>query len=135
MSVNVAFSTTADWDIYGVAGAYQYRQFIREKRVPSNFPYSAMTYTGFGGILLVGDVMGIPQAYDLACPVERQQNVRLFINEEEKFVAECPECGSQYDVFSLMGHPVSGEAANKGFALRRYNVRENVGGYYKVIGY
>ena len=29
-----------------------------------------MTYTGFGGILLVTDMSGSPLAYDLACPVE-----------------------------------------------------------------
>jgi len=91
--VNIVFNTVADWNIYGVAGAMDYRYFIRDLRKPSNYPYTAMTYTGFGGVLLVSDVMGNPQAYDLACPVEADKNVRVEIDDE--FLAHCPKCGKE----------------------------------------
>ena len=120
--VNISFATVADWNIYGVNGALEWRRFIRSDRIPPNYPYTAMTYTGFGGVLLLCDVLGNPQAYDLACPVECRQDVRVFINTEDEHLAECPECGSKYNVFSLMGHPVSGIAATRGYALRRYCV-------------
>lgn len=118
--VNIVFNTIADWNVYGVAGAMDYKYFIREQRKPANFPYTANTYTGFGGILLVSDVMGNPQAYDLSCPVEAENNVRVAVDDE--MLARCPKCGSTYDVFSLQGHPVSGRATELGYGLRRYMV-------------
>ncbi len=119
--VNLPFATEAQWNIYGVAGAMDYRSFIREQRIPGDFPYTASCYTGFGGILLVCNVLGEPMAYDLACPVERNQSVRVSINTDD-MVAECPKCHSTYDVFSLGGHPVGGPAANNGYGLRSYRV-------------
>ena len=64
-AVNITFSTAADWNIYGVAGAMDYKYFILSKREPSNFPYLASSATGFGGVLLVSNVMGEPMAYDV----------------------------------------------------------------------
>ncbi len=118
--VNIVFNTVADWNVYGVAGAMDYKYFIREQRKPANFPYTASTYTGFGGILLVTDVMNNPHAYDLSCPVEAENNVRVAIDDE--MLARCPKCGSTYDVFSLQGHPVSGRASELGYGLRHYHV-------------
>lgn len=132
--VDIVFNTVADWNIYGVAGAMDYRYFIRDLRKPSNYPYTAMTYTGFGGVLLVSDVMGNPQAYDLACPVEADKNVRVEIDDE--FLAHCPKCGSTYNVFSLLGHPVSGRATELGYGLRRYHVGPGRNGAaYMVVSY
>lgn len=133
--VNIVFNTVADWNIYGVAGAMDHRSFIREKRVPSKFPYTASTYTGFGGVLLVCDVLGNPRAFDLSCPVEARQDVCVSIDEEST-LACCPKCGSTYNVFSLMGHPESGPAADAGYGLRRYNVGPGRGGSaYMVVSY
>ncbi len=119
--VNLPFATEASWNIYGVAGAMDYKSYIRDKRIPANFPYTANSFTGFGGILLVTTVLGEPAAYDLACPVERDHNIIVEINTES-MLAECPVCHSEYDVFSLSGHPVEGIAAEKGYGLRRYRV-------------
>lgn len=119
--VNLPFSTEAIWTIYGTPAAMDCNIFIRDKRIPHNFPYTASSYTGFGGILLVCTVLGEPAAYDLACPVERDRNVVVGINSESS-LAECPVCHSTYDVFSLNGYPVSGIAAQKGYGLRRYKV-------------
>lgn len=81
------------------------------------------------------DVLGTPQAFDLSCPVERSKDVRVFINEDNEYLAECPKCHSTYNVFSLLGHPVSGEAASKGYALRRYRVGTGRAGEYMVVSF
>lgn len=130
--VNIVFNTVADWDIYGVAGAMDYRRFIRDRRVPANYPYTAMTYTGFGGVLLLTDVMGNPRAYDLCCPVECSRNTIVDI-DTEKMQARCPDCGSTYEVFSLNGSPTSGPAAEYGYGLRNYRVLPGRDGAYRVV--
>lgn len=132
-AVNISFPTVAEWNVYGVASALDYRSFIPEQHLPKGFYYTASTYCGFGGVLLVGDVMGTPQAYDLACPVECRRDVRVRINTESN-LAECPQCHSTYDVFSLYGHPAGGEAAQKGYGLRRYRVGP-ASGSYMLISY
>ena len=131
-AVNITFSTAADWNIYGVAGAMDYKYFILSKREPSNFPYLASSATGFGGVLLVSNVMGEPMAYDMACPVECKSSVVVRI-DKEIMQARCPECGSTYDVFSLMGHPTGGPAATGHYGLRRFYVGPGRGGAYMVV--
>ncbi len=121
LPVRVGFTTVGDWNVSGVGGALDYKRFIKEQNIPASYHYTDLSATGFGGVLLVGDVMGRPAAYDLACPVECKRDVRIFINTDE-MVGECPECHSKYDVFSLGGHPLSGPAASDGYGLRRYNV-------------
>ncbi|MDE6134737.1 MAG: hypothetical protein K2F79_04100 [Muribaculaceae bacterium] len=130
--VQISFNTVADWNFYGVAAALDHRRFIREQRIPSNFPYTAMTYTGFGGVLLTCDVLGTPMAFDLCCPVERQQSVRVHVNPATN-LAECDKCGSAYDVFSLPGTPVSGPASRDGYGLRRYRVSAGQGAAYMMV--
>ena len=102
-AVNISFPTVAEWNVYGVASALDHQRFIPEQGLPKGFFYTASTYCGFGGVLLVGDVMGSPQAYDLACPVECKSTVRVRINSEN--LAECPQCHSTYDVFSAIPWP------------------------------
>lgn len=121
LPVRIGFATVGDWNVQGIGGALDHKPFIKEEGIPSSYHYTALSATGYGGVLLVGDVLGNPMAYDLACPVECRRDVRVFINTDE-MVAECPECHSTYDVFSLGGHPLSGRAAKEGYGLRRYNV-------------
>lgn len=120
--VSIAFTTEAQWSIYGAPAAMDCRMFVftASERLPKGFPYMASSATGFAGVLLVGDVNGTPRAFDLACPVDPKRNVRLFINDDHE--AQCPVCGSRYDVFSLGGYPVGGPAAEKGYGLRQYRV-------------
>lgn len=133
--VQISFPTVADWNVYGVAGALDHRSFIRELRQPANFPYTASTFTGFGGILLVCDVLGQPKAFDLACPVECKRDVRIQINPADN-LAHCHVCGSTYNVFSLNGSPVSGSAAQNGYGLRPYHVvRVNDLSSYMLVTY
>lgn len=129
--VNLMFWTQADWDTYGVTGAGQYRIFNKEKRTPTGFNYLASSYTGFGGVLLCSTFLGEPVAYDAACPVECRADVVVFINDN--YEAECPRCHSRYDVFSLLGGCISGEAAEKGYGLQVYTVSHGRNGEYMVI--
>lgn len=129
--VHIAFTTVGDWNVQGISGALDHKRFIKEQQLPSGFHYTAVSATGFGGVLLVGDVNGAPVAYDLACPVECKRDVRITV-DTDAMVAECPVCHSTYDIFSLGGHPLTGEAAREGFGLSRYNVGPTSGTYMLV---
>ena len=133
MPVYIAFETAADWDVYGVAGALSSKEFIKDKRLPRNYPYTALSQTGFGGVLLLTDVLGSPAAYDLACPVERNRQFLVEVDPDDEYLAVCHECGSKYNVFSLRGHPVEGPAARHGYALRPYSVGKR-GNSFMVVG-
>lgn len=117
--VNIPFASLAMWETYGVTGALQHRNFILDRGEPSGYPYNSFSYTGYGGVLLCGDIHGNPVAYDLSCPVERNRSV-LIVVDDDAVNAYCPKCHSVYDVFANYGIPLSGEAAEHGYALRRY---------------
>lgn len=133
MPVQIVFTDVGMWNMYGVNGALQHKRFFRTQSAsyPAGFFYTAATYTGFGGVLLVGDVMGDAKAFDLACPYERQADIRVSINPETNY-AECPKCHSEYDVFENNGLPVSGPSAEHGYSLRKYGVFSS-GTNYRVI--
>lgn len=124
--VSIVFQSPGMWENYGVPGATDWQRFIAREGEPVGFPYTAMTYTGFGGVLLVGDIMGEPQAFDLSCPVEARQDIRVTIDTENN-TARCPDCGSTYDVFGNFGTPLSGPAVDLGYALTRYHVNRGSG--------
>lgn len=126
--VHISFATVGDWNVSGVGGALDFNRFIKEKQLPSNYHYSAISATGFGGVLLVCDVNGNPVAYDLSCPVECKRDVTVAV-DTEALVAKCDKCQSTYDVFTLGGHPLSGPAASNGYGLRRYHVGPSNGEY------
>lgn len=133
VDVRVPFTNIGDWETYGVSGAYQYRYFIKGERIPTGFPYTQLTFTGFGGVLLCTDYMGNAVAYDLACPVECKTNVRIKV-DPETHIARCPVCGSEYEVCTLnYGYPVSGPAAEYGYRLAVYDVVPGPAGEYRVI--
>lgn len=123
--VYVAFTTEGDWHIYGATAPMESRRFIRSERVPADYPYTEMTFTGYGGVLLTQDPYGNCHAFDLSCPVERQPQVRIVVDREES-LARCPKCGSTYDVFNITGSgggtPLGGMAAKEHYGLRIYNV-------------
>lgn len=138
--VHLTFRTVGDWNIYGVkddaAGAKSYI-FTPTEKVPSDFPYTSLDRTGYGGLLLVTDVLGDLHAYDLCCPVEVRPNVRVVIpsstDGSNEAYAQCPMCKSRYDVFVNRGNPMSGPAAEKGYALQRYSVTSGGATAYRVI--
>jgi len=132
-TVYIPLDSYALWNTYGVSGLGDYRIFNRTKQLPSNFPYTALMYTGYGGVLLM---MGLdastssyePVAYDCACPVERSVNTTVSVNASN-FEAVCPQCGSRFDVFQGSGGPLSGTALTRKVGLTIYKVRASNGGY------
>lgn len=137
MPVNIQLADAGIWNSYGVSGFGSYRRFILAGgiREPKGFPFSQTSATGFGGVLLISGMdpftstTDTPLAYDLACPVERQADVRVEI-ESETYNARCPVCGSIYNVTTAGGTPVSGEATRIHCGLRRYRcLPSGYGGY------
>lgn len=128
-NVRIDLGNAALWNTYGVFGMSDYRIFNREKNIPSNFPYSVNTYTGYGGVLLM---MGIdaPMAYDLACPVESSQSITLSI-DPDNFEAVCPRCASRFNPLTGAGGPIKGVAINNKVGMRQYRVTPS--GYGFVI--
>lgn len=135
-SVQLNLANPGLWNTYGVHGYGDYAYFIRDTRTPANFAYTETTYTGFGGILLImgmdpfhsGEVL--PLAYDLACPVECQANIRVEI-DVDNYEAICPVCGSHYDVTMGAGAPTAGPALTGSvkYGLQRYQAYPKNGGY------
>ena len=137
LPVNISLADPGLWNTYGVSGFGSHRNFIFKSQ-PSGFPYKANSATGFGGVLLIegmdpyNNLGAYPLAYDLACPVERDPEVRVRISNED-YVAVCPECKSIYDVTMAAGAPISGEAAEGKYkyGLKMYRVvPSGTGGYY-----
>lgn len=134
--VHVTFRTVADWNLYGLkseaADSREYLFVASKHKIPSDFPYTALDYTGYGGLLLVADVMGNLNAYDLSCPYEARPEVRVHV-PAGKLYAECEQCGSRFDVFTNIGTPIEGPAAQRGYALQRYHVVSGGALEYRVI--
>lgn len=141
MLVNISLNDSGLWNIYGVSGFGNNKNFIYSangQSLPSGFSYKYGSGTGFGGVLLIegmdpfSALTSVPLAYDLACPVERKADVRVII-EPDTYMAICPKCNSIYDVTMQKGAPISGIAAtgsNK-YALRSYNcIPSGNGGYF-----
>lgn len=132
-AVWIPFQNQAMWDQYGVTGSYTYRYFIPQEKKPQGFFYTAVMRTGYGGILLVASAKAEALAYDLSCPVENSPDVRVYIDEDQRYEAVCPKCGSHYDVFQSYGAPLSGKAAEIGYGLTTYMVGAGPNGEYRVI--
>ncbi len=139
MPVGINLSDPGMWNTYGVSGVGMNRRFIRFETTlePAGFPFTTTTYTGYGGVLLIGGMdpftteVGVPLAYDLSCPVERSQTIRVAV-DPESLEAVCPVCHSHYDVTMRGGAPLSGPAATgkRKYGLRRYRcLAQPMGGY------
>lgn len=131
----IPFTTVGEWELYGVSGALQSRRFIKPQRIPSDYPYSDYSATGFGGVLLACTVSNEYVAFDLSCPVEHSQQTLVYVNSESNY-AQCPRCGSVYDVFCLdtaAGYPVSGPALDEGYGLTTYRVVFGADNCYALI--
>ncbi len=139
LAVNIKLNNIGLWNTYGVAGFGQYKYFIKENREPSNFPYTQTTYTGYGGVLLIGGMdpftaeTNIPLAYDLSCPIECKQTIRVFI-DESTLEAVCPQCMSRYDVVTGGGAPIEGPAltGNVKYRLQPYHCQPSPYGGYTI---
>lgn len=143
MPVNINLGDVGMWNTYGVTGFGIYRYFIltSTESVPRGFPYKVNSATGFGGIMLIGGMdpytteTNIPLAYDLACPVECRQDIRVYV-DEASYEAVCPVCGSRYDVTMAGGAPTGGPAltGKHKYALKKYNCIPTQTGGYMITG-
>lgn len=141
LPVYINLSGAGLWNTFGVSGVGISRCFINSGGTvsPADFHFTANTFLGFGGILLIGGVdpftsaPDVPLAYDLACPVERKPDVRVSI-DQQTLEAVCPVCGSRYDVVLAGGSPVAGPAltGEYKYGLRRYYCDPAQGGGYVV---
>ncbi len=141
LPVYINLSGAGMWNTYGVSGIGISRDFINSGGIisPEGFHYNANSYTGFGGVLLIGGIdpfttePNVPLAYDLACPVERQPDVRVSINPDN-LEAVCYKCGSRYDVVMAGGSPVGGPAltGESKYGLRRYVCSPELNGGYVI---
>lgn len=137
LAVSINLADPGLWNQFGVHGFGSYRYFIRPLLQPSGFPYTAASYTGYGGILLISGMdpftndTDAAMAYDMSCPVECQPETRVYI-DTDTYQAVCPACGSCYDVAMAGGAPTAGIAltGTHKYGLRRYQVlRANTGGF------
>ncbi len=83
-------------------------------------PSTGLEYLGYGGILVVHTLSDNYCAFDLACPYEAQQTVRVVVQPD--LTAKCPVCGSVYRIMDGTGWPISGPTRHK---LKQYNVYPN----------
>lgn len=141
LPVYINLSGAGMWNTYGVAGVGIYRNFINAgtTQSPAGFHFTANTYVGFGGVLLIGGVdpftteTNVPLAYDLSCPVERSPEIRVTV-DADNLEAVCHKCGSHYNVITAGGSPVAGPAltGDTKYGLRRYVCSPGQGGGYII---
>jgi hypothetical protein len=72
-------------------------------------------HVGYGGILVYTGLDGGYYAFDMACPYEAKQNIRVYPNDVGQAI--CEGCGSVYEIGYGIGYPSKGVAKE---ALKRY---------------
>ena len=92
------------------------------KAIPSYKEYSVKDINviqgesvGYGGVLVVHNMLGEYQAFDRACPYEVRSNVLVEVDNEILY-AVCPVCGTKFDIGTGNGSP---NGASKFYLLRR----------------
>lgn len=138
-AVSLNLTGVGMWNTYGVSGFGSHKSFVftSTERVPSSFPYTTTSATGYGGLLLINGTdpfttdADVPLAYDLACPVEAMRDVRVNV-DKDTYEAVCMKCGSHFDVATGGGRALSGEAASNKYVMRRYKCLPSANGGYLV---
>jgi nitrite reductase/ring-hydroxylating ferredoxin subunit len=90
-------------------GAYFHKEFTSARNAGES--------VGYSGVLVVCGFENIYYAYDLCCPHEASQKIRVVANDIGQAV--CPECGTVYDTGYGSGSPVEGVSK---YPLRRYTI-------------
>jgi len=93
-------------------------------------PRLASDRLGFGGVLVINGMGDNPVnlfAYDLACPVESQRDIRV-VPDKSGITATCPKCGAVFTIATGTGAPQSGTK----YYLKSYRVT-GYGTQYTII--
>jgi hypothetical protein len=94
-------------------------------------PRTGTDRIGFGGVLVINGYSAngatTLYAYDLACPVEADRNVKVVPDNIGK--AKCPECGAVYNTAYGTGAP---ESVSK-YPLKSYAVRKIGEKKYEIV--
>lgn len=77
-------------------------------------------YIGYGGILLFHDFNDNISAFDLACPNEAINTIR--VDSLDGGIVTCRKCLTSYDVSFGIGNPIKGTSK---FGLRKYKVHQS----------
>lgn len=78
-------------------------------------PIQVNDLVGFGGILMYVDFNGNYCAFDLACPHEADQKIKVVPNDLGQVV--CEGCGTVYNISYGIGDPVKGPSKE---VLKKY---------------
>lgn len=78
-------------------------------------PVIATDRIGYGGILVYTGLDKEYYAFDMSCPYEAKQNIRVYPNDLGQAI--CEGCGSVFDIGYGIGNPSSGKAKE---TLKRY---------------
>jgi nitrite reductase/ring-hydroxylating ferredoxin subunit len=150
--VFVCLAFSCDEEIYSTIPTSPVNLFLNldflDNKLNANLAYEEITQAriatdrvGYGGILVINGLGVEPVnlfAYDLACPVEAQRNVRILPDNTSAPGAEipiattatCPKCGAVYNIANGNGTPQSGSK----LFLKTYRVVSEGGGrQYRVI--
>ena len=73
---------------------------------------------GFGGVLVIRNMLGEYKAFDMACPYEINPGIIVEVDNEILY-AICPKCGTKYEIGISSGVPSGGPGKH---SLRQYNV-------------
>lgn len=77
---------------------------------------------GFGGILVVHAYDDNFYAFDLACPVEADGNIK--VGKPEGLICKCSSCGESYDLTFGLGTPLN-HISKQGLKRYTVNIDEN----------
>ena len=72
---------------------------------------------GYGGVIVVHNMLDEYKAFDRTCPFEIDRNVTVEVDNEVLY-AVCPKCGTKYEIGISSGIP-NGKSRH---SLRQYNV-------------
>jgi hypothetical protein len=111
------------WLTCGVPNGFSIKIYDKDAQLPDNYPYSNNDATGVGGIAIVNGYSYIT-AYDVACPIECDANVKVSIDEYG--IATCNKCGSKFNLLNGdVPVPIEGVAKDKLIGMHKYRVTVN----------
>jgi nitrite reductase/ring-hydroxylating ferredoxin subunit len=95
----------------------QYTSLLSLGATMSFITSTTTTSLGFGGVLVVHTLDDTYAAFDLACPYEAVDTIRVAVQSD--LTVKCSHCGSRYRITDGSGWVISGPSTQK---LKSYSV-------------